>query len=78
MPRFFFNLLDHAGVDYLEGRELPDVAAAREQAQRFALDMAATSLPGHVNPNTHRSIQVAGDGGVLFEVKFGASVAMGQ
>jgi hypothetical protein len=70
MARFIFYLLDDSSVDYIEGKELPDVAAAREQAHHFAIDIAASSQR-HRNFDPTHSIRVVGDAGVLIEVKLG-------
>jgi hypothetical protein len=40
MPRYFFNIMDGSPVVDREGVELPDAAAARKEATRFALDLA--------------------------------------
>ena len=68
MPRFFFHMLDGLSIDYIEGRELPDVAAAREQAKCYARDIASFRTLGQRNLASHLIVQVAGDGGVLLEV----------
>jgi hypothetical protein len=78
MPHFLFHLLDDFGFDYVEGRELPDNAAAREQAQRLAIDMASASILQHRKFNPHHSIRVAGEGGVLMEVKLGEAFSVRQ
>jgi hypothetical protein len=75
MARFFFHLLDDASVDYIEGRELPDVEAAREQAYRFAEDLAMHSTLEYRRLKPGHSVQVAGDGGVLFEVRLDDALA---
>jgi hypothetical protein len=75
MTRFFFHLIDDSSVDYIEGKELADVDAAREQAYRFAADVAEYSTLECRKFNPRHCIQVAGDGGVLFEVRLGDVVA---
>ena len=45
MPRFFFQLKSSISVEDITGRELPDVAAAREEAMRFAHARLADAHP---------------------------------
>ena len=40
MPRYFFNIMDGRPVVDREGMELPDAAAARKEATRYAIDLA--------------------------------------
>jgi hypothetical protein len=74
MARFIFYLLDDESVDYIEGQELPDAAAACEQAQLFAHHLASTSSWGDRALQSHHSIRVVGDAGFLVEVKLGESL----
>ena len=39
MPRYYFNIMDGRPVVDREGRELPDAAAARREATRYAIDL---------------------------------------
>jgi len=39
MPRYFFNIMDGRPVVDREGRDLPDAAAARREATRYAIDL---------------------------------------
>ena len=39
MPRYYFNIMDGRPVVDREGRDLPDAAAARREATRFAVDL---------------------------------------
>ncbi|HEV2955477.1 MAG TPA: hypothetical protein VGX95_05125 [Xanthobacteraceae bacterium] len=49
MPRYFFNIMDGRPVVDRQGIELPDAAAARKEATRFAIDLARRRSPvtGH-------------------------------
>jgi hypothetical protein len=39
MPRYYFNLMDGRPVVDKDGIELPDAAAARKEATKYAIDM---------------------------------------
>ena len=39
MPRYYFNIMDGRPVVDREGRDLPDAAAARREATRYAVDL---------------------------------------
>jgi hypothetical protein len=39
MPRYFFNLMNGRPVVDRQGIELPDAAAARREATKYAIDM---------------------------------------
>lgn len=72
MPRFFFHLRDDMSVDDEEGQELPDVAAARLRAFKYAVDMSANSILEHQKVNLHHSIEVADETKqVILTVEFG-------
>ena len=74
MPRYFFHL--HNDVDALddEGRELPNVDAARRCAEEDARQMAGESARhGHIDRAHY--VEVADDtGNSLFRVTFGEVV----
>lgn len=38
MPRYYFNIMDGRPVVDREGMDLPDAAAARKEATRYAID----------------------------------------
>jgi len=39
MPRYYFSITNSTPFDDVDGLELPDLAAAREEANGFALDL---------------------------------------
>jgi Domain of unknown function (DUF6894) len=39
MPRYYFNIMDGRPVVDREGMDLPDAAAARKEATRYAIDL---------------------------------------
>ena len=60
--RFFFHLYDDAVVLDPEGRELPDAAAAEEEAIRSAREMAcAEVVDGHLGLNRRIEVTDAHD-----------------
>jgi hypothetical protein len=75
MPRFYFNLANDMFVPDLEGKELPDVEAARAQAEKYARDMSAASIleQGRINFN-HRIDVVDEAGEVVVTVEFAEAV----
>jgi uncharacterized protein DUF6894 len=40
MPRYYFNIMNGRPLVDREGMELPDAAAARKEATRYAIDLA--------------------------------------
>jgi hypothetical protein len=52
MPRYYFNIYDHGRliVDE-EGTDLPDVAAARKEAEEGARELLADALRAHTEIN---------------------------
>lgn len=76
MPRFFFHL--HNDVDSFdeEGRELPDIAAAREAAMLDARAMAAESVRlGHLDPSHYVAVTDE-NGDTLFCTSFREAVTI--
>lgn len=71
MPRFLFRLIDDFGADHLEGRDLPNAAAARERAERLAEEVASARAQEPRTFNPHHCIQASGEGGVMIQVPFG-------
>ncbi len=72
MPRYFFNLRNDLDAFDEEGTELPNLEAARERAERYALDMTAASVLEQRKINLHHRIEVAGEAGdILLTVEFG-------
>ncbi len=74
MPRFYFHL--HNDIDSFdeEGRELPDVEAAREAALREARCMAAESVrQGHLD-RAHYVAVTDENGDTLFSTTFREAV----
>ncbi len=76
MPRFFFNLHNDLDAPDPEGRELPDLAAARDAAIREARELAAeTVMQGRLDLG--HFIEVADAAGApLFRVRFGEAVTV--
>ena len=77
MPRFYFHLRNDLSVDDEEGRELPDVEAARVQAEKYALDMSAASVleQGKINRD-HRIVVTNEAGQDVLTVRFGEVVTI--
>ena len=47
MPRYYFHIRSHDGfIHDPDGSDLPDLAAAREEAERAARDLLANLLKG--------------------------------
>jgi hypothetical protein len=64
VPRYFFHLYNDLVAKDEEGTELPDLAAAREQAAEHAREMVCASVrEGHLNLD-HR-IEVTDEAGKL-------------
>jgi hypothetical protein len=57
MPRFYFHLRNDMSVDDDEGIELPDLAAARQRAEQYALDMSAVNVLEERKLNLHHHIR---------------------
>ena len=77
MPRYFFHLRNDLDVPDAEGKDLPDLDAARAQAVAFAVDMAAASLLEHRKLNLHHRIDLEDEAGtILLTVAFGDAVAI--
>ena len=70
MPRYLFHLHSDPNAMDEEGRELPDVAAAREYAMEAARDMVCADIKqGWLNLD--HSIEVVDDQGMpLFTITF--------
>jgi hypothetical protein len=74
MPRFYFNLRDDLVVDDEEGRELPDIAAARDCALLNARSIASENVhKGHLDLS-HRIEVVDHDGRIVATVSFADAV----
>ncbi|MBV8752688.1 MAG: hypothetical protein JO328_07500 [Hyphomicrobiales bacterium] len=43
MPRYYFNIMDGRPLVDREGMDLPDAAAARKEATRYAIDLVRRS-----------------------------------
>jgi hypothetical protein len=72
VPRYYFHLRNDMSVDDEEGKELPNLEAARGTAAKYALDMSAMSVLEHAKINLHHRIEVADDGGeIVLTVEFG-------
>jgi hypothetical protein len=77
VPRYFFHLRNDLDVPDAEGKDLPDLDAARAQALAFAVDMAAASALEHRKINLHHCIQVEDETGrVLHTILFGDAIAI--
>jgi len=71
MPRYHFNLRDDLDAADEEGMELPDLAAAREQAITEARQIACASLKEQGRINLSHYIEVTDSGGEpLFRLPF--------
>lgn len=78
MPRFYFHLFNDLDVRDEEGLELPDKAAAIEQAVKNARVMAAESVcEGHLVLN-HRIEIMDANGSAVATVRFGDAVEVQQ
>jgi hypothetical protein len=70
MPRYFFDLRNDPDARDDEGRELPDLAAARETALEAARDMACADIRnGELNLN-HAIDVTDAQGATLFTITF--------
>ena len=58
MPRYFFHIYDHDITLDEDGRDLPDLAAARELALDSARDLVCESIHrGHLNLDHRIEVQ---------------------
>ncbi len=64
MPRFFFHMHFDAPLLDLDGVELPDVIAARQEALRYAVALVANEAV-EVWKHPRWTIKVAKEGGAL-------------
>ena len=77
VPLYYFHLRDDISADDEEGRELPNLDAARAQAEAYARDMSAASVLEHGKINLHHRIEVADESGsIVSTVEFGDVVAI--
>lgn len=64
MPRYFFHIRNSEHVDDAEGRELPDLEAAREHALEGARDLVCEDIrKGWLNLDHY--VEVADEAGVV-------------
>lgn len=77
MSRYFFNVYNDADVIDDEGLELPDLAAAKEEAIRGARGMMADHvLAGRPISLSHRIEVVDAQGKVLASMPFGELITI--
>lgn len=77
MPRFFFHLHDDVTAFDEEGKELPDLEAARAHAMVEALQLSCVSILENSRINLHHRVEVADDRGkVVAVVEFGDVVTV--
>lgn len=77
MPRFYFHLLNDVDAPDTEGKEMPDLDAAREHARRNARFTAAETLKEHGHFVRSHRIQIEdAAGNVLATVHFGDVVTV--
>ena len=77
MPRFYFHLVNDIDAPDHEGRELPDLEAAREIARRNVLFTASESKKDKAHfVRSHRILIEDADGNVLDTIHFGDVVAV--
>ena len=70
MPRYFFHIRNDVHTDDTEGRELPDLAAAREFALDSARDLVCADIRrGWLNLD-HNIIIANADGATLLTLTF--------
>lgn len=63
MPKFFFNIVDDKSrVPDHEGMELPDLDAARNEAQESARELLADALRAHKDVDGRR-IEIGNENG---------------
>lgn len=75
VPRFYFHLLNDVDAPDHEGKELPDLDAAREVARGNARFTAGETLKEHGHLTLSHRIQIEdADGNVLDTVYFGEVV----
>ena len=71
MPRYYFNLRDDIDAVDEEGRELPDLEAARDAAVLYAVEMAGASVTEQRKLDLRHRIEVSDDAGeVVDSVEF--------
>ncbi len=63
VPRFYFNLFNDVSVVDDEGLELPDLAAAQEQARRGAAQIIAEVLAAGKKLNPRHRLEVQDESG---------------
>lgn len=72
MARYYFHLRDELGAHDEEGLDLPDLDAARAQAEKFAVEMSGASVVERRALNLDHCIEVAdASGGIVATVRFG-------
>ena len=65
MPRYFFDMHNDIETRDEEGLELPDIAAAREQATENAREMVCDSIQRHGGVNLEHRIDVRDEAGEI-------------
>lgn len=72
MAHFFFHLVDDISALDDEGREFPDLGAARKHAERLARFTAGETIKDSGRLNLSHRIDIANEAGqVLAQVTFG-------
>ena len=68
MPKFHFNIRDHRGlIPDIEGMELPDIAAARQEAEEGAREILAEALRYHEEIDGKR-IEIVSETGDVIDI----------
>ena len=71
MPRYFFNIMNDVKTQDYDGVELPDLEAARGEAQKDIVEILETHFDSLDNNWTKWSIEICdGDGVLLLVVPF--------
>lgn len=76
MPRFRFHLFNDIETIDREGREFPDLAAARADAIVNARALMAAGITSKGEINLSHRIELEGDDGDIETVKFGDAVTI--
>ncbi len=74
MPRFYFHLLNDVDAPDEEGKEFPDLDAAREHARRNIRFTAAESLKEQGRVVLSHRIQIEDGGGNVLDTVFFSDV----
>ena len=67
MPRFFFNVRNHIDTEDFEGRDLPDLAAATQEAHKDIADIIRARFET-IGSWSHWSIEICNEDGLQLRI----------